>query len=97
MPCAIPSEGRGHRFESCRVRHLHLQKLAGTRAEQTVPPRTNSVHPAYWESTTPYYTRWITDSKYQKIWPECRKWYRPICPKCGPTSPKPPSVGNTKG
>lgn len=40
--------------------------------------------PLVWESTTPAYIRWITDSRYRKFRPAYQKWYRPICPKCGP-------------
>lgn len=38
-----------------------------------------------WESTTPVYKRWITDSLYRRLRPGYRKWYRPICSQCGPT------------
>jgi hypothetical protein len=38
--------------------------------------------PLTWESTTPAYTRWITDSRYRKLRPYARKWYRPACPRC---------------
>ena len=30
-----------------------------------------------WESMTPCYTRYITDTKYNKISPNAQKWYRP--------------------
>lgn len=32
-----------------------------------------------WQSTTPYYTRFITDSRYRKLRPSYQRWYRPIC------------------
>ncbi len=39
-----------------------------------------------WESMTPAYTRWISDRKYNLLRPYAQKWYRPICPNCGPQS-----------
>jgi hypothetical protein len=33
--------------------------------------------PIAWESTTAGYTRYVTDSRYQKFPPEVRKWYKP--------------------
>jgi len=35
-----------------------------------------------WEATTPVYTKYITDERYQKFSPAVQKWYRPICQKC---------------
>jgi hypothetical protein len=43
--------------------------------------------PLVWESTTPYYTRWITDSRYRKLRPNYRRWYRPTCQRCAPPPP----------
>lgn len=45
--------------------------------------------PLVWEATTLGYIRFITDSRYHKLRPYARKWYRPICQKCGPTSLSP--------
>jgi hypothetical protein len=42
--------------------------------------------PLAWESTTPAYIKWITDSRYRKLRPAYQKWYRPICAKCGPVT-----------
>jgi hypothetical protein len=41
-----------------------------------------SDEPLRWESTTPGYIRFITDSRYRKFSPAVQKWYRPLCPKC---------------
>ncbi|MDN7703309.1 hypothetical protein QZM15_33020 [Burkholderia sp. AU44665] len=39
--------------------------------------------PIAWESTTPVYTKYITDDRYQKFSPEARKWYKPYrCSAC---------------
>lgn len=39
--------------------------------------------PIAWESTTVCYTKYITDSRYMKLRPEFRKWYRPYrCKSC---------------
>ncbi len=38
--------------------------------------------PLMWESTTPAYTRFITQSKYEKFSYAAQAWYRPICQKC---------------
>ncbi|WP_264839790.1 hypothetical protein [Burkholderia cenocepacia] len=36
-----------------------------------------------WESATTVYTKYITDSRYQKFSPEVRKWYKPYrCSAC---------------
>jgi hypothetical protein len=36
-----------------------------------------------WESTTPAYRKYITDSTYQRFSPEVRKWYKPYrCAAC---------------
>jgi len=43
--------------------------------------------PLVWEAATLGYTRFITDSRYKKLRPSYRKWYRPICPNCGPRTP----------
>jgi hypothetical protein len=40
-----------------------------------------------WESMTLGYTRWITDSRYRRLRPNYQRWYRPICPNCGPRLP----------
>ena len=36
---ALPSEGRGHRFESCRVRHSSVTFLHGTLSPDSDEPR----------------------------------------------------------
>jgi hypothetical protein len=41
-----------------------------------------SQEPFAWEATTSCYTKYITDSRYQKLRPSFQKWYRPICQKC---------------
>jgi len=41
-----------------------------------------------WESTTPAYTRFITQAKYDKMRPSFQKWYRPICQKCASANQK---------
>lgn len=39
--------------------------------------------PFSWEATTPVYTKYITDSLYQKLKPEFQKWYKPYaCSNC---------------
>jgi hypothetical protein len=38
-----------------------------------------------WESTTPCFIRYVTDSQYRKFSPAVQRWYRPICQKCGPS------------
>jgi hypothetical protein len=38
--------------------------------------------PYAWESTTLGYTRWITDSRYRRLRPSYRRWYRPLCERC---------------
>jgi hypothetical protein len=45
--------------------------------------------PLVWESTTPCYIKWVTDSRYRRFSRAVQKWYRPICQKC---SQEPPSV-----
>jgi hypothetical protein len=40
--------------------------------------------PFAWESKTVCFTRWITDTRYRKLRPSFQRWYRPICPTCGP-------------
>lgn len=35
-----------------------------------------------WESTTPCYKKYITESTYQALRQEYRKWYRPLCASC---------------
>lgn len=36
-----------------------------------------------WESTTPAYIKFVTDSRYRKFSPTVRKWYRPyLCSTC---------------
>jgi hypothetical protein len=40
--------------------------------------------PLVWESTTPAYIRFVSARRYQAFRPYARKWYRPICPNCGP-------------
>ena len=47
-------------------------------------PASTGREPFAWESTTPIYTRFITDARYQKLRPAYQKWYRPICNKCAP-------------
>jgi hypothetical protein len=46
-----------------------------------------TVEPLVWESTTPVYTKFITDSRYRKLRPAYQKWYRPVCQKCAAASP----------
>lgn len=44
--------------------------------------------PVAWESSTPAYTRYITEQKYQALRPEARRWYKPYkCANC--TTPQP--------
>lgn len=47
-----------------------------------------AVEPLVWEATTPGYTRFITQSKYEKLRPYARRWYRPVCQVCA-TRPEP--------
>lgn len=63
------------------IAYLH----SGTPAEQPAPASTGR-EPFAWESTTPVYTRFITDERYQKLRPAYQKWYRPICNKCTPVA-----------
>ena len=49
-------------------------------------PASTGREPFAWESTTPIYTRFITDARYQKLRPAYQKWYRPICNKCAPVA-----------
>jgi hypothetical protein len=43
-----------------------------------------------WESTTPAYIKFITDSRYRKFSPAVRKWYRPYrCATCAALSAQP--------
>jgi hypothetical protein len=48
--------------------------------------------PLKWESTTLFYTRFITDSRYQRLRPSFQKWYKPICDNCGTA----PAAGTEK-
>jgi hypothetical protein len=41
-----------------------------------------TIEPLVWESTTPAYVRFITDSRYRKFSPAAQRWYRPVCQKC---------------
>lgn len=56
-------------------------------AAQTAPAVPEGQEPLAWESTTPVYTRYITEARYQKLMPEFQKWYRPICPTCAKVEP----------
>jgi hypothetical protein len=48
--------------------------------------------PIAWESTTPAYFKFITDSRYRKFSPAVRKWYRPYrCSTCAALSPTQPT------
>lgn len=48
--------------------------------------------PIAWESTTPVYFKFITDSRYRKFSPAVRKWYRPYrCSTCAALSPTQPA------
>lgn len=39
--------------------------------------------PIAWESTTLYYKKYITESRYQKLDKRYRKWYKPyLCSHC---------------
>lgn len=40
--------------------------------------------PLAWEAMTLGYIRFISERKYQALRPYARKWYRPICARCGP-------------
>lgn len=60
---------------------LVCHQIARLRANAIATPDTDR-EPLVWEATTPAYTRFITDSKYQKLRPAYRKWYRPVCQKC---------------
>jgi len=45
-----------------------------------------------WESTTPAYRRFITDSRYQKLSQQARKWYKPYrCHHCAAPQPSQPA------
>lgn len=69
----------------CRVNKddIDLQSNGDKRRDRTFTPFL--AEPLRWESTTPAYTRWITDSRYHKLPAYARRWYRPICPNCGPS------------
>lgn len=60
--------------------HRRAQDLRALLATQQPEPRDE---PIAWESTTPVYTKYITDERYQKFSPEARKWYKPYrCSAC---------------
>lgn len=46
-----------------------------------------AAEPLVWESMTPVYIKYITDSRYQKLHPGFQKWYKPICEKCHRAAP----------
>lgn len=46
-------------------------------------PQADQREPIAWESTTPAYRKYITDSTYQRFSAEVRKWYKPYrCAAC---------------
>ena len=57
-----------------------LARFVALLATQQPEPRDK---PIAWESTTPVYTKYITEDRYQKFSPEVRKWYKPYrCSAC---------------
>lgn len=58
-----------------------------------------SDEPMAWESTFVGYVRLVSDRRYRLFSPAVRRWYRPICPHCGPrkkrwTAIESPSAGS---
>lgn len=42
-----------------------------------------AAEPIAWEATTPAYTKYITDARYQKLHPGFKPWYKPYrCSRC---------------
>jgi hypothetical protein len=37
-----------------------------------------------WESTTPWFIRFVSDRRYRLFSAKVQQWYKPICPNCGP-------------
>lgn len=68
----------------CRAEGGDGEPAAPTLRQEIEQPASAQGDPYAWESTTLFFTRFITDSRYQRLRPGFQKWYRPICAKCGP-------------
>jgi hypothetical protein len=70
-------------FERQFAHEVIAAALHEIRVALTAEKAWESGEPVAWESTTPVYHRFITDTRYQALRPETRKWYKPyLCPHC---------------
>ncbi|UAN04418.1 hypothetical protein [Achromobacter mucicolens] len=80
-PLPSPPQHRGHAMfaGSQMIAYAHAAVLADRQRDAIA-----------WESTTPAYIMFITDSRYRKFSPAVRKWYRPYrCASCAALSAQP--------
>jgi hypothetical protein len=60
-----------------------LHNLVRTHQQAAPPAAPAQQEPIAWESTTPVYIKYVTDSRYQKFHPLVKKWYKPYrCSSC---------------
>ncbi|MGE8691487.1 MAG: hypothetical protein ACN6PJ_30370 [Achromobacter sp.] len=80
-PLPSPPEHRGHAmFAGSQMQAYARAAVLADRQQDAIA----------WESTTPAYIKFITDSRYRKFSPAVRKWYRPYrCSTCAALSAQP--------
>lgn len=68
---------------------IHVYKSLRALVSQNAPALEDNggdlSEPMAWESTTPGYIKYVTDSRYQKFSDETKRWYKPYrCSECSP-------------
>ena len=67
-------------IDSRKLEHLvdrDLRERAIKELEKALKAKPVTKEPIAWESTTSFYTKYVTDSRYRKFSPAVQKWYKP--------------------
>ncbi|WP_433867062.1 hypothetical protein [Ralstonia wenshanensis] len=79
----------------CALAEQHGVKMteevrALLRAVERVAEAEADAQPIAWESTTPFYRKYLTQAKYDRLGDQFRKWYKPYrCSNCAAPAPVP--------